>query len=152
MIPKELLKKNLLLFYTGITRSASDILKKQVNNISISTKKRSMLGEMVRLAHKLKADLQENRLDTFGDILHQNWIIKKELTEDISNTQIDKWYDTALKNGATGGKLLGAGGGGFLLFFAPKEKHSNIILALKQLEPVPFNFDTEGSKIIFVHQ
>lgn len=149
---KELLKKNLLLFYTGITRSASSILKKQVNNICISAKKRDMLEEMVMLAHKLKADLQENKLDTFGDILHQNWILKKELTEDISNPQIDKWYDAALKNGATGGKLLGAGGGGFFLFFAPKEKHRKIILALKQLECVPFDFDTQGSKIIFVHQ
>lgn len=149
---KELLKKNLLLLYTGITRSASGILKKQVNNISISPRKRNMLEDMVRLAHKLKGDLQENRLDTFGDILHQNWILKKELAEDISNPQIDKWYDAALKNGATGGKLLGAGGGGFLLFYAPKEKHARIIMALKQLEPVPFDFDTQGSKIIFVHQ
>ena len=113
---KELLKKNLLLFYTGITRSASSILIKQVNNISISIEKRNILEDMVTLAYKLKADLQDNRLDTFGDILHQNWILKKELSDDISNPQIDVWYDIALKNGAAGGKLLGAGGGGFLLF------------------------------------
>jgi len=149
---KELLKKNLLLLYTGITRSASHILRKQIDNISKSPKKRNMLEKMVNLAYKLKADLQENRLDTFGEILHRNWILKKELAEDISNPLIDKWYDTALKNGATGGKLLGAGAGGFLLFYAPREKQRKIITALKQLQPVPFNFDTEGSKIIFVHQ
>ena len=148
---KEVLKESLLLFYTGITRSASEILKKQVNNVLISRDKRKMLERMVKLAYKLKADLQKNRLDTFGEILHQNWILKKELTEDISNPLIDKWYDLALKNGAIGGKLLGAGGGGFLLFFAPKEKQHKIIAALNKLQLVPFDFDTEGSKIIFVH-
>ncbi len=148
---RELLKKNLLLFYTGITRSASDILKKQAENVSVSSKKRKMLEKMVGLAYKLKTDLQENRLDTFGEILHQNWLLKKGLTEETSNRRIDKWYDQALDNGAIGGKLLGAGGGGFLLFFAPKEKHHKIIAALRELEFIPFDFDTEGSKIIFVH-
>ena len=75
-----------------------------------------MIEKMVKLTYKLKADLQKNRLDTFGEILHQNWLLKKGLTEDISNALIDKWYDRALENGAIGGKLLGAGGGGFLLF------------------------------------
>lgn len=145
------LKKNLLLFYTGITRSSSQILKKQVSNILVSRRKNKMLEEMVGLAYRLKADLQENRLESFGEILHRNWLLKKELAQNISNTIIDKWYNIALKNGAIGGKLLGAGGGGFLLFFAPKEKHNKITAALRQLQPVMFDFDTEGSKIIFVH-
>lgn len=148
---RDILKESLLLFYTGITRSASAILKKQVNNVSISLEKRKMIEKMVKLTYKLKADLQKNRLDTFGEILHQNWLLKKGLTEDISNALIDKWYDRALENGAIGGKLLGAGGGGFLLFFAPKQKHHKIIAALKELRLIPFDFDTEGSKIIFVH-
>ena len=148
---KELLRKNLLLLYTGITRSASKILKKQINNVSVNPNKRQALEKMVELAYKLKADLQNNVLDTFGEILHQNWLLKKRLTEDISNKMIDKWYDKALGNGAIGGKLLGAGGGGFLLFYAPQKKHHKIITALKELQPIPFDFDTEGSKIIFVH-
>lgn len=148
---KDNLKRNLLLFYTGITRSASRILKEQVNNISISPKKMRMMEEMVRLAYELKTDLQENRLDSFGEILHRNWVLKKELAQEISNPTIDKWYDSALKSGATGGKLLGAGGGGFLLFFAPEKKHAKIVAALNELRPVPFDFDKEGSKIIFVH-
>jgi len=148
---KELLRKNLLLFYTGITRSASEILKKQINNVSIKPDKRQALEKMVGLAYRLKADLQDNRLDTFGEILHQNWLLKKSLTEDISNRVIDKWYDKALGSGAIGGKLLGAGGGGFLLFYASPKKHRKIITALKELQHVPFDFDTEGSKIIFVH-
>ena len=147
----EALKESLLLFYTGITRSASKILTKQVNSVSMSMEKRKMLEIMVGLAYRLKADLQENRLNTFGETLHQNWILKKGLTEGISNPLIDEWYNEALENGAIGGKLLGAGGGGFLLFFAPKQKHHKIIAALKGLQPVPFDFDAEGSKIIFVH-
>lgn len=148
---KEALKKNLLLLYTGVTRSASGILKEQVNNVSQSSKKRKMLEKMVEFAYKLKADLQDNRLDNFGEVLHQNWLLKKGLAESISNPLIDKWYDIALNNGAIGGKLLGAGGGGFFLFFAPQKKHRRIISALKGLQPVPFDFDVEGSKIIFVH-
>lgn len=148
---KKNLKRNLLLFYTGITRAASEILKKQINNMSINRDKRSKMEEMVKLAHKLKLDLQDNRLDTFGRVLHQNWLLKKELAKAISNPKIDQWYDLALANGAIGGKLLGAGGGGFLLFFAPREKHQKIINALGDLALVPFDFDTQGSKIIFVH-
>lgn len=148
---KAALKDDLLLFYTGITRSASEILKKQINDISANRDKKNMLDGMVKLAYKLKADLQNNNIGTFGEILHQNWLLKKGLTKDISNNLIDKWYNKGLKNGAIGGKLLGAGGGGFLLFFAPKQKHQRIISALKELRPIPFEFDTEGSKIIFVH-
>lgn len=148
---RDILRKSLLLFYTGMTRSASGILKEQVKNISVSVEKRMMLEKMVGYAHTLKADLQENNLDTFGEILHHNWILKKGLAENVSNPKIDKWYETALNNGAIGGKLLGAGGGGFLLFFAPKSKHRKIISELKELRPIPFDFDTEGSKIIFVH-
>ena len=148
---RETLKKSLLLFYTGLTRSASGILREQVKNVSKSMEKRKMLEKMIGLAYKLKEDLQENRLDTLGEVLHQNWLLKKGLAESISTTQIDTWYNKALRNGAIGGKLLGAGGGGFLLFFAPKQKHHKIIAALKGLQPVPFDLDTEGSKIIFIH-
>ena len=148
---KEILKNNLLLFYTGITRSASEILKKQTDGIITSSRKRKTLEAMVGLVYELKDELQNNRLDAFGEILHRNWLLKKELSSDISNFQIDTWYNKALKNGAAGGKLLGAGGGGFFLFYAPKEKHHRIVAALKDLKQVPFNFDKEGSKIIFVH-
>lgn len=148
---RDALKRSLLLFYTGVTRSASEVLREQNNNISMYTEKRKMVEKMVELTYFLREDLQRNRLDTFGEILHKNWIFKKSLTGGISNPQIDKWYEIALKNGAIGGKLLGAGGGGFLLFFAPVQKHKNIIKALRGLRYIPFDFDTEGSKIIFVH-
>jgi D-glycero-alpha-D-manno-heptose-7-phosphate kinase len=148
---RDALKRSLLLFYTGVTRSASEVLREQNNNISMYTEKRKMVEKMVELTYSLREDLQRNRLDTFGEILHKNWILKKSLTGSISNPQIDKWYEVALKNGAIGGKLLGAGGGGFLLFFAHEQKHKSIIKALRGLRYIPFDFDTEGSKIIFVH-
>jgi len=148
---RDTLQKNLLVFNTGLTRSASEILKTQKKNIITDSKKRDILKQMVTLAKKLRDDLQANSLDSFGPILHENWLLKKQLSDSISTSDIDRWYETGLKNGALGGKLLGAGGGGFLVFYAPTETHRAIINALPELEPVQFNFESEGSNIIFVH-
>jgi D-glycero-alpha-D-manno-heptose-7-phosphate kinase len=106
---------------------------------------------MVDLAHEMKKELQKNRLDSFGEILHKNWELKKQMAGGISDAQIDNWYNQGKKNGAIGGKILGAGGGGFFIFYAPQEKHEQIIAALPELKPVEFEFEYQGSKIIFIH-
>ncbi len=148
---RDTLQENILVFYTGLTRSASDILSKQKDNINSDNKKIETLKTMVGLAKKLRDDLQANNLDSFGPILHENWILKKQLADSVSSPDIDRWYETGLEHGALGGKLLGAGGGGFLMFYAPQEKHQAIIDSLPELKPVKFNFENEGSNIIFVH-
>lgn len=145
------LEKNILILYTGITRSASGILKDQNENTKSINKKFEIMQKMVKLAHKMKDELQKNNLDAFGEILHENWILKKEMASGISTPEIDQWYETGIKNGALGGKILGAGGGGFLLFYAPQEKHQQIIDSLPKLKPMNFEFEYQGSKIIFIH-
>lgn len=147
---KKILEKKLLLFYTGITRSADPILAKQTTNMASQKDKREIMSKMVLLAKKMQNALNKNNLDVFGKMLHENWILKKQMAEGVSNPRIDKWYETALKNGAIGGKLLGAGGGGFFLFYAPEEKHRKIVSALPDLSCQEFSFESQGSKIIFV--
>lgn len=143
------LQDNIIIFYTGMTRSASTLLKQQVEDINSSEKKRQCLQKMVQLSYDLYEELQKNNLDVFGEILHENWMLKKDLTQGVSNPEIDNWYDHARKAGALGGKILGAGAGGFLMLYAPKERHENIIKVLKELRKVDIAFDREGSKIIF---
>ena len=145
------LENNLLMLYTGTTRSASDILANQKKNMERRRDKVEIMKKMVTLSHTLKDELQKNNIETFGSILHENWLLKKEMADGISNKRVDYWYEKALKAGAIGGKLLGAGGGGFLLFYAPQSKHLSIKKALKQLRPMEFKFENQGSKIIFIH-
>ena len=147
---KKLLEKRLLLFYTGITRSADTILAKQTSNMARKKTKRSIMNKMVSLAKQMRNALNKNKLDTFGEMLHENWILKTQMADDVTNNKIDKWYTIARKNGAIGGKLLGAGGGGFLLFYAPEEKHAKIIQALSMLTYQEFAFEPQGTKIIFI--
>lgn len=145
------LEKNILMLYTGRTRSASNILKDQKKNTEKKTDKFKIMQKMVRLANDLREEIQKNNLDSFGEILHENWELKKRMAGGISDPQINKWYETGLKNGAIGGKILGAGGGGFLIFYAPEEKHDRIVDALPELRPIKFEFEYQGSKIIFIH-
>src|ERR1043166_4973573 len=130
------LQENLLMFYTGIVRSASAILKNQQAALEAEAGKQKMLRRMVELARDLKAELQKNNLDAFGEIIHANWELKRSIAEQISTTQIDQWYNTARKHGAVGGKLLGAGSGGFMMFYAPRERHEEITRALKGLRRI----------------
>lgn len=143
------LENNLLLFYLGTTRSASSILSEQKENTINDTKKLKNLHKMVELSNELKNKLQNNNIDAIGNILHKGWIYKKELASKISNEKIDFYYDKAMKNGAMGGKLLGAGGSGFLLFYVPKDKQENVRVSLKDLEEMDFKFDNEGTKVIY---
>jgi D-glycero-alpha-D-manno-heptose-7-phosphate kinase len=93
-----------------------------------------------------------DNLDAFGEILHTGWLEKRKLTTNISNPQIDTWYEKARAAGAIGGKLLGAGGGGFLVFYAPREKHADIQKALPELQAIPFHLSPQGSKVIYVEE
>jgi D-glycero-alpha-D-manno-heptose-7-phosphate kinase len=143
------LEENLLMFYIGNQRKASDILKEQNINTATQKDKFAALEDMVKLVEELKKCLYSAHLTDFGKILHENWLLKKQLAGSISSTHIDDIYETAIKNGASGGKLLGAGGGGFMLFCCEKEKQPQLIKALSQLRKFDFSFDHEGSKLIY---
>ncbi|MFK7832213.1 MAG: GHMP kinase [Winogradskyella sp.] len=142
------LEDNLLLFYLGTTRSASEILIEQKKNTIKDQEKVNSLHKMVALSVDLKRELQKGNIDAMGDILHSGWMYKKELAAKISNERIDHYYNIGIKNGATGGKLLGAGGGGFLLFYVKEEHQQNVKNAMKDLEEIEFKFNFEGTKVI----
>lgn len=142
------IEDNIIVFYTGITRSASDILLVQSEAINSSLDKQGIQKKMVELTIDLKNELQNNNLDNFGKILHENWVLKKSLVNAISSEGIDELYEKARRAGATGGKILGAGAGGFLLFYAPPENHEAIRKELEMLKEVKIKFDINGSQII----
>ncbi|MDB6108569.1 MAG: kinase [Pedosphaera sp.] len=148
----EQLQSHTLVFYTGLTRSASSILQHQQNGMASDKKKQSVMRRMTKLAQQMRCDLQQNRVDAFGEIIHESWLLKKTLASGISNGSIDDAYARARTAGAVGGKLLGAGAGGFLMFYAPPERHDEITRALDGLRRMQFRFEPQGSKIIFVHQ
>jgi len=146
------LNRRLLMMYTGMTRSAPDILATQSENLEDSPEKRGNLRKMVGLAADLRQALQDNDLDSFGEVLNEGWFLKRSLATEISNPSLDDWYSRARQAGAMGGKVLGAGGGGFLLLYAPEEEHEAIKQALPELRPVDFTFEAQGSKIIYVEE
>jgi D-glycero-alpha-D-manno-heptose-7-phosphate kinase len=143
------LEENLLLFYTGKREFAEKVLSKQNKEIEKVIDKKKIMSEMVAIAKSLRKELQKGNIGAFGELLHENWILKKKLTGGISNQQIDAWYEAGLKKGASGGKICGAGGRGFLLFYAPKETHAKIRRALSDLQPVDFSFESKGSTIVY---
>ncbi|HKX61254.1 MAG TPA: GHMP kinase [Verrucomicrobiae bacterium] len=145
------LQRHTVVFYTGITRSASAILKNQQAVLASERKKQNVTRRMVELARTLRTELHQNRAASFGEIIHEGWMLKRSLVADISSRTIDDWYAKARKVGAVGGKLLGAGTGGFLMFYAPPERHEAIAAALK-LRRMDFRFEPQGSRIIFVHR
>lgn len=142
------LENNLMLFYTGKTRSASSILTEQKKNTATDDKKVENLHKMVELAKILKKELLHNNIDAMGEILKEGWILKQSLASGITNEFINENYELALKNGAMGGKLLGAGGGGFLLFYVKEENHQRVRSALTNLKEMSFKFDSKGTTII----
>ncbi|SHJ79625.1 D-glycero-alpha-D-manno-heptose-7-phosphate kinase [Clostridium amylolyticum] len=143
------LEQNLLMFYTGDVRSASKILAEQSSNMKLKDKVKNQL-KMCELTKTLKKELESNNIDAMGDILNEGWFLKRELASGISNPVIDDMYTTAREAGASGGKLLGAGGGGFLLFYVDEKNQSNVRKALSPLREMDFHFDNSGSSIIFV--
>ena len=146
---RERLQSRLLILYTGITRSASVILKDQLVKIKSDAARRATLKRMVQLCYQLRNEIQNNNINSFGEILHENWELKKSLTDKVSTAAIDDWYETARRHGAVGGKILGAGAGGFLLLAAPPERHPAICHALPALRAIQFSFEKSGSQIIF---
>jgi D-glycero-alpha-D-manno-heptose-7-phosphate kinase len=145
------LEDETLVFYTGVTRSASAILKAQQDEVAKERKKQKVLHRMLDLAKEIKAELQKNNVEAFGQAIHENWVLKKSLTDGVTSPAIDEWYAQARRAGAVGGKLLGAGSGGFMMFFAPRERHEAIARELSGLRRVVFRFEPQGSKIIFIH-
>jgi len=145
------LEESIIVFYTGRMRSASTLLSAQSDNMKRADK-RELMSKMVSLVYDMRTLLENDNIEDLGELLDQNWQLKRQMTAGISDLQIDGWYSKGLLAGATGGKLLGAGNGGFMMFFAPKEKHGEITVALKDLQRVPFSFDTKGSRIVFSDQ
>ena len=143
---KRKLESCLLLFYTGISRKADTILSEQKDNIKQNSE---MLGELKELAYEAKKLLLQGELDKFGEAIHRGWELKRRFASRISSSAIDEIYDAARKAGAIGGKITGAGGGGFFLFYCPVEKQARVREVLGRLKELPFRFQGDGSKVIF---
>ena len=144
------LEDNLLLFFTGFSRSAGSILRDQKDRSEASN------VEMLQNLHYVKelgqrscTALEEGRTADFGALMHEHWEHKKRRSAGMSNQQIDEWYELARRNGAIGGKLVGAGGGGFLLFYAEDHRRLREAMTKAGLEEVRFRFDFEGTKVLF---
>ena len=146
---KQELESSLIMIYTGDTRSANAILKQQNEAIAAKDKFGNQ-KKMVELAFELKRVLEGNDIDDFGRYLHEGWLLKKSMTKAVSNTLVDDIYALGLESGALGGKLLGAGGGGFVLFYCPLDKQTIFRRNMARFTEMPFHFDNYGSKIIYV--
>ena len=140
------LQKNLLCFNTGIVRMASSVLSEQVEklktNVNVDNTKR-----IVNMAYKSIDLLKSNNLDKFGILMHESWQVKKQLSSNVSNSLIDDMYTTAMEAGALGGKILGAGGGGYLLMYVPENRQKSVLNAMKGYPRFEFKFDYDGSKV-----
>lgn len=145
---KETLQNRLVMFYTGIKHNANTILAEQKKNLSSGDKKKN-LKTMCQLAKTMRNSLHNGDLNSFGEILDEGWHLKKELASCISRSDIDDLYEIAMKNGARGGKLLGAGGGGFLLFYCEEDKQSCLENALG-LKLFHFEFEGNGSTVVYM--
>ena len=140
------LQSHLMLYFTGFSRTASEIVAHQLQNMDQKKKELKAMHQMVGKAIEI---LNGNNLLEFGKLLEESWQLKRSLSDKISTPYIDDIYDTAKRAGAIGGKLLGAGGGGFVLLFAPPERQAQIREKLKNFLMVPFKFESLGSQIIF---
>jgi D-glycero-alpha-D-manno-heptose-7-phosphate kinase len=140
------LSRNLLLFFTNVTRKSASVLDEQVKNMNGNLE---ILREMKRLALRAREALFAGQFDEFGCLLHEGWEYKKRLASRVSNSSIDAMYECARKAGALGGKITGAGGGGFLLLYCPQDKQEAVRNALHDLHELPFNLERDGTKVIF---
>jgi len=139
------LEENLLLFYTGTTRRSASILTEQKQNIQ---NRKAVLNEMKQIAYTAREELQAGNVEAIGELLHETWQLKKSLASNISNEYIDEIYQKARAAGALGGKVTGAGGGGFLLFYCKPEHQDNLRASINMHE-LPFRLEANGSKVIF---
>ena len=136
-----------MLVYTGIKRTAHDIASDYVNKLHKS--KKSHILQISNLVGEAEKTLKRGDVNNFGKLLHESWLEKKSLSSFITNSSINEIYNNAINKGALGGKLLGAGGGGFLLFYVPHFRQKNFVKYFKKLITIPFKFSTEGSTILF---
>ena len=143
---KRQLNENLILLFTNKTRKSSTILTEQRRNIK---DRMDILRQMKVLALQSKECLVQCDFDEFGKLLHQGWVLKKQMASKISNGEVDEMYQTARGAGAIGGKITGAGGGGFLLLYCPKSAQDKVRAALSHLRELPFQLERDGSKVIF---
>ena len=146
---KEYLRRSILLGFTGISRDGTRIMQEHIKNVQSGVSE-SMLKEVNGISEDAyKLFKMEEDIDKIGSLLNQNWRVKRGLTKKVTNNSFDAIYDIALKNGALGGKLMGAGGGGFFYFLAPPQKHAKIRASLRQVNIwVPFKFATQGSILL----
>jgi D-glycero-alpha-D-manno-heptose-7-phosphate kinase len=140
------LEGNLMLFFTGFSRFSSDITEKHVQNINKNDLILEKMYELVDISIELLQG--EKDISNFGHLMHETWSLKKTLSSAVSTTEIDDIYNKGIKNGAIGGKILGAGGGGFILFYVPKDQQDKVRKSLKDLIHVPFTFENSGSKVV----
>lgn len=142
------LQSHLLLFFTGIVRRSSDIEKEKIGKFSQKKEVLTKIYKMVDIGVEI---IKDGNLNDFGKLMHETWMLKKTLTDRVSNPKIETLYNNALATGAIGGKLLGAGGGGFFLLFVNPDKHRSVRKRMKELRfmEVPFEFEDKGSQIIF---
>ena len=143
----KILEKNLTLIYTNINRTAHDVAGTYVKKLK--NEKKNYIDELICHANEAEKILEKGNIDDFGKLLHSSWILKKKLSKSISNSKIDELYDFAMKNGAYGGKILGAGAGGFLLFYIKNKDKKKLLKKNKKIIEVPFEFSNKGSEIIF---
>lgn len=143
----EQLESHLMLFFTGLTRNASEVAAQQIHNTQRNAVRLRAMCGMVDEALQILASPGD--LSGFGALLDESWRLKRELADEVTNSRIDRMYDSALAAGALGGKLLGAGGGGFLLLFVEPERQPGVEAALEGLLRVPFRFERQGTQIIF---
>jgi len=144
---KKTLHSHLMLFFTCISRSANDIVEEQCRKVKTNLGSLQEMQKQVAEGARILCDKNRN-LREFGELLHEGWMLKKGLSSRISNTFVDDSYQRARQHGAIGGKLLGAGGGGFLLLFAPPERHQELRASLPELMHVPFGFEEEGTRLV----
>lgn len=143
------LEDNLLLFFTGFSRAASDILQDQdTRTKQQDTSMVDNLHYVKELGVRCRRALESDRPEEFGEIMHEHWEHKRRRSSGMSNAKIDEWYELGRKNGAIGGKLVGAGGGGFLLFYASERRKLRAAMAQAGLEEVRFRFDFEGTRVV----
>jgi D-glycero-alpha-D-manno-heptose-7-phosphate kinase len=144
------LEDHLLLFFTGFSRSASDILKDQdVRTKQADTSMVDGLHYVKELGYRSRKALEEAKPAVFAEIMHEHWDRKRQRSSGMSNPKIDEWYERGRKAGAIGGKLVGAGGGGFLMFYAPEPQRVRAAMAEVGLEEVRFRFDFDGTRVVF---
>lgn len=140
------LDESLLLFFTGITRRAGDLERSKMNRLNEIRDNLTRMLKLVDQAHRLLTG--EGPLSEFGSLLHSTWMEKRSLDPGVSNPEIDRMYERGISSGALGGKLLGAGGGGFMLFFVPPERHAAVRAEMRDYFEVPFHLGAAGSSVI----